>query len=35
VKQGEALSTLLFNFALENAISKVQGNQVEMKFKGT
>jgi hypothetical protein len=35
VKQGEALSPLLFNFALEHAIIKVQENQVEMKFNGT
>jgi hypothetical protein len=28
LKQGDALSSLLFNFASEYAIGKVQGNQV-------
>jgi hypothetical protein len=33
--QGDALSPLLFSFALENAIMKVQKNQVRLKFSGT
>ena len=35
LKQGDALSQLLFNFSSEHAIMKIQVNEEELKLNGT
>jgi hypothetical protein len=35
LKEGDALLSLVFNFALEYAIRKIQANQKLLKFNGT